>query len=175
MFAMSTHAKAKGKSRKSPAHFTPEFQRRARACVSSASCAKNGAKGFKATLEKHGPDPAFNGARQWRLTHPSSNELIMIGVLSRLGIQYEREYRLGTSLYTLDFYLPATAQGIEVNSHIHTQLDAEKRERQAATKRKLMADLRIPCLFVWDTELVRDVEKVIRKVKRFVGRAPGKH
>jgi hypothetical protein len=168
---MSTDAKPKGKSRKAPAHFTPEFQRWARKHVSSESCAKNGAKGFSATLAKHGPDVAFHGARQWRLGHPSNNELLMMGILSRLGIAYEREYRLGTSLFTIDFYLPAIARGIEVNSRIHTELDVEKRKRQAASKRKLMSDLRIPCLFVWDTELTGDVEAVIRKVRRFVERA----
>jgi very-short-patch-repair endonuclease len=169
---MSTYAKPKGKrkSRKSPAHFTPEFQRWARSHVSSASCAKNGAKGFSATLAKHGPDPAFNGARQWRLNHPSSNELLMMGILARLGVTYEREYRLGNSLYTIDFFLHATGQAIEVNSRIHTQLNVEKRKRQAAQKRKLMRDLRIPCLVIWDTELTRDADAVIRKVRRFVGR-----
>jgi hypothetical protein len=170
---MSTYAKPKGKrkSRKSPSHFTPEFQRWARSHVSSKSCAINGAKGFKATSARHGPDVAFKGARQWRLDHPSSNELLMMGILSQLRVAYEREYRLGTSLYTLDFYLPATAQAIEVNSRIHTQLDVEKRKRQAARKRKLMKDLRISCLVIWDTELAKDADAVIRKVRRFVGLA----
>jgi hypothetical protein len=134
---MSTDVKPKGKARKArkaPPHFTPEFQRWARSQVSSESCAKNGAKGFKATVQKHGHEPAFQGVRRWRLNKPSSNELRMIGILARLGIAYEREYRLGTSLYTLDFYLPATGQAIEVNSRIHTQLDVEKRERQAAIR-----------------------------------------
>jgi hypothetical protein len=170
---MSTDAKPKGKARKArkgPPHFTPEFQRWARSHVSSESCAKNGAKGFRATLEKYGQDPAFNGVRRYRLEKPSGNELLMIGVLSRLGIAYEREYRLGDSLYTVDFYLTNTNQAIEVNSRIHTQLDVEKRKRQAARKRKLLRDLQIPCLFVWDTELARDVEWVIRKVMRFIRR-----
>lgn len=167
---MSIDAKPKGK-RHRPAHFTTEFQKWARSHVSSESCKRNGAKGFKSTLEKHGPEPAFNGARQYRLEKPSSNEVLMIGVLSRLGIAYEREYRLGDSLYTVDFYLTDTNQAIEVNSRIHTQLDIEKRERQAARKRELLRDLQIPCLFVWDTEMADDVEGVIRKVKSFIGRA----
>src|SRR5882672_5826136 len=101
---MSTDAEPKGK-RKRPAHFTPEFQRWARSHVSSEACRRNGAKGFKATVEKHGPAPAFNGARQYRIENPSNNEVLMIGVLSRLGIAYEREHQLGDSLYTVDFYL----------------------------------------------------------------------
>jgi hypothetical protein len=115
--SMSTDAKPKGKgksrkSRKSPIHFTPEFQRWARGHVSSESCAINGAKGFSATLAKHGPDVAFRGARQWRLDHPSSNELLIIGILSQLRVAHEREYRLGASLYTLDFTCPQRLKGL---------------------------------------------------------------
>jgi len=172
---MSTDAKPKGKrkSRKSPTHFTPEFQRWARGHVSSESCAINGAKGFKATLRKHGPDVAFNGARQWRLKNPSSNERLMIGILSRLGITYEREYRLPNGQYTVDFYLPTTNQAVEVDSRIHAQFEAEKRRRQSACKRKLLRENGIKCLTIWDKELVRDVEGVIEKVQRFVERARG--
>lgn len=162
---MSPDAKPK---RKAPAHFTSEFQRWARGHVSSKSCAINGAKGFKATAQKHGPDVAFHGARQWRLDHPSSNELCMIGILSRLRIEYEREHRLGKTQYTVDFYLPSTNQAIEVDSRIHEQFDAEKRRQRKARKQKLLADLHIPCLFIWDAELTRDVDAVIRKVKSFV-------
>ena len=168
---MSTDAKPKGKVRKAPHHFTPEFQRWARGHVSSESCRINGPKGFKATLQKHGPDVAFNGARQWRLKNPSSNERLMIGILSRLGIAYEREYRLADSQYTVDFYLPSTKQAVEVDSRIHEQFDVEKRRRQAACKRKLLREGRIVCLTIWDTELAGDVEGVIQKVRRFVARA----
>ena len=106
---MSTDVKPKGKVRKAckgPPHFTPEFQRWARGHVSSESCAKNGARGFSATLAKHGPGVAFGGARKWRLSHPSSNELVMIGILSRLGIRYEREYRVGDTSTRLTFISP---------------------------------------------------------------------
>jgi very-short-patch-repair endonuclease len=167
---MSTQAKPKRKVRKAPAHFTPEFQRRARSHVSSESCRINGAKGFKATLQKHGPDVVFNGARQWRLNHPSSNELRMIGILSRLGIRYEREYRLGSTHYTVDFYLPGANQAIEVNSRIHEQFDAEKRQWRAARKRKLRAERGIKCLTIRDKELAEDAGAVIRTIQRFVNR-----
>jgi very-short-patch-repair endonuclease len=167
---MSTHTRPKGKSRKSPAHFTPEFQRRARAHVSSESCAKNGAKGFSATVKKYGPDVAFNNARQWRLDHPSSNELLMIGILSALKITFEREWRIADTLYAVDFYLSETRQVIEVHSRIHEKFDAEKRRRQDACKRELLKKSGIECLTVWDRELVRDAYGVIQKVRRFVGR-----
>ncbi len=165
---MSTQAKSK---RKPPAHFTPEFQRWARSHVSSESCARNGAKGFKATLEKHGPSVAFNGARQWRLDHPSSNELRLIGILSRLGVRYEREYRLSNSHYTVDFFLPETNQAIEVSSRIHQQFDVEKRRRWAARKQELLAERGIECLTVWDHELAKDAGAVIRRIQRFIERA----
>jgi very-short-patch-repair endonuclease len=94
----------------------------------------------------------------------------MIGILSRIGIRYEREYRVGNTHYTVDFYLTDTNQAIEVDSRIHKQFEAEKRRQRKARKRKLLADLNIPCLSVWDTELTRGVDAVIRKVRRFVGR-----
>jgi very-short-patch-repair endonuclease len=170
---MTTQAKPKGKARKAPPHFTRAFQQWARSHVRRESCAINGAKGFSATLAKHGPDVAFNGARQWRLDHPSSNELRMIGILSRLGIAYEREYRLGKTQYTVDFYLPSTNQAVEVDSRIHEQFDAEKRRRRSACKRKLLREGGIKCLTIWDEELVRDADGVIQKVRRFVERARG--
>jgi very-short-patch-repair endonuclease len=165
---MTTQAKPKGKARKAPAHFTPEFQGWARRHVSSTACAINGSKGFIATLKKHGPDVAFNGARRWRLDHPSSNELRMIGILSRLRIAYEREYGLGDSHYTVDFYLPETPQAIEVDSRIHDQFDAEKRRLRAVRKRMLLAERGIDLLTIWDKELARDAGAVIRKIQRFV-------
>jgi hypothetical protein len=170
---MTADAKPKRKAGKAPAHFTPEFQRWARSHVRRESCAINGAKGFSATLAKHGPDVAFNGARQWRLENPSGNERLMIGILSRLGVAYEREYRLGDSHYTIDFYLPETCQAIEVDSRIHEQFDPEKRRRQAACKRRLLRDRAIGCLTVRDKELMGDADGVIRKVQRFIKGARG--
>jgi hypothetical protein len=135
---MSTDVKLKGKARKprkAPPHFTPEFQRWARSHVSSKACSINGSKGFSATVKKYGPDVAFNGARQWRLDHPSSNELLMIGILSALKIAFEREWRIADTLYAVDFYLPETRQAIDVHSRIHEQFDGEKCLHQEACKR----------------------------------------
>jgi very-short-patch-repair endonuclease len=94
----------------------------------------------------------------------------MIGILSRLGIRYEREYGVGDTLYTVDFYLTDTNQAIEVDSCIHEQFDVEKRRQRKTRKRKLLPDLHTSCLSVLDAELARDVDTVIRKVRRFVGR-----
>ncbi len=159
------------KKKSAPKHFTSEHQRHARSRVSSESCSRNGAKGAKVTIERYGVDSLFKRWQAWKLANPSRPERLMIDILKRLNITFEREKRLGESLYTVDFYLPATGQAIEVDSRIHTQLDVEKRKRQAATKRKLMSDLRIPCLFVWDTELFRDdPAPVIRKIEDFIRR-----
>ncbi len=83
--------------------------------------------------------------------------------------------RIGDSLYSMDFYLTETRQAIEVNSRLHTRLDAEKRKRQAATKRELLKQSRIPCLFVWDVELSHDdLSPVIRKIEDFIAQAGAK-
>ncbi|MCI0393256.1 MAG: hypothetical protein MOB07_31390 [Acidobacteria bacterium] len=159
------------KKREAPKHFTSEHQRHARSKVSSESCSRNGEKGARVTIERHGVDALFKRWHAWKLANPSRPERLMIDILKGLNVNFEREKRLGESLYTVDFYLPATGQAIEVDSHIHTQLNVEKRKRQAETKRKLMSDLSIPCLFVWDTELFRDdPSPVIRKIEDFVKR-----
>lgn len=46
-------------AKRSPAHFTPEHQRYARSRVSSDSCARNGAKGARATIAKYGEEFLF--------------------------------------------------------------------------------------------------------------------
>lgn len=159
----------KCKKRGAPKHFTPEHQRHARSKVSSESCSRNGAKGARATIQRHGLDTFFRRWQAWKLAHPSRPEQMMIEILNQLKITFEREKRLGDSLYTVDFYLTATGQAIEVNSRIHTQLDVEKRERQAATKRRLLSELHIPCLLVWDTELFQnDPSPVIIKITEFI-------
>jgi hypothetical protein len=66
-------------------------------------------------------------------------------------------------------------KGYEVNSQIHTRLNAEKRKRQAATKRELLKQHRIPCLFVWDVELFQeDLSPVIRKIEGFIAQEGGR-
>jgi hypothetical protein len=51
-------------------------------------------------------------------------------------------------------------------------LNAEKRKRQAATKRELLKQHSIPCLFVWDVDLFQeDLSSVIRKIEDFIAQA----
>jgi hypothetical protein len=114
-------------------------------------------------------DALFKRWHAWKLANPSRPERLMIDLLTRLEIEFEREKRIGDSLYSVDFYLTNTGQAIEVNSQIHTRLNAEKRKRQAATKRELLKRHRIPCLFVWDVELFQeDLSPVIRKIEGFI-------
>jgi len=99
----------------------------------------------------------------------------MIDLLTRLKIEFECEKRIGDSLYSMDFYLTDTRLAIEVNSQIHTRLNAEKRKRQASTKRELLKQHCIPCLFVWDVELFQeDLSQVISKIEGFIAQASGR-
>jgi very-short-patch-repair endonuclease len=163
------------KKRGAPKHFTREYQQHARSRVSSESCSRNGAKGAKVTIERYGVDALFNRWQAWKLANPSRPERSMIDLLTRLEIKFEREKRIGDSLYSIDFYLTETHQAIEVNSQIHTRLNTERRKRQAATKRELLNRHRIPCLFVWDVELLQeDLSPVIRKIEDFIAQAGGR-
>ena len=168
-------SQTKTKKRGAPKHFTREHQQYARSKVSSESCSINGAKGARGTIDRHGVDALFKRWQAWKLANPSRPERLMIDLLTRLKINFEREKRVGDSLYSIDFYLTDTGQAIEVNSQIHTRLNAEKRKRQAATKRELLKQHRIPCLFVWDMELFQeDLSPVIRKIEDFIVQAGGR-
>ena len=168
-------SQTKIKKRGAPKHFTREHQQYARSKVSSESCSINGAKGARATIERHGVDALFKRWQAWKLANPSRPERLMIDLLTRLEIKFEREKRIGDSLYSMDFYLTDNHQAIEVNSQIHTRLNADKRKRQAATKRDLLKRYRIPCLFVWDVELFQeDLSPVIRKIEDFIAQAGGR-
>jgi hypothetical protein len=163
------------KKRGAPKHFTREYLQHARSRVSSESCSRNGAKGAKVTIERYGVDALFNRWQAWKLANPSRPERLMIDLLTRLKIEFERERQIGDSLYSMDSYLPDTLQAIEVNSQIHTRLNAEKRKRQAANKRELLKQHSIPCLFVWDVDLFQeDLSSVIRKIEDFIAQAGGR-
>jgi very-short-patch-repair endonuclease len=168
-------SQTKTKKRSARKHFTREHQQYARSKVSSESCSVNGAKGARVTIERYGVDALFKRWQAWKLANPSRPERLMIDLLTRLNIRFERERRIGDSLYSMDFYLPDTRQAIEVNSQIHTRLNAEKRKRQAATKRELLKQHCIPCLFIWDVELFQDDwSPVTGKIEDFIAQAGGR-
>jgi hypothetical protein len=152
-----------------PKHLTSEHQRMARSKVSSASCARNGAKGARATIAKHGFEKFFASWRKWKLEHPSQPEQVIIGILARLNVTYEREWRLEPSFLTLDFYLPTLRKGIEFHGRIHGQLKQEQREQNDAKKRELLADACIETLWIEHTEM-DDVAALTDKIRAFVGK-----
>jgi very-short-patch-repair endonuclease len=163
------------KKRGAPKHFTREYQQHARSRVSSESCSRNGAKGAKVTIERYGVDALFKRWQVWKLANPSRPERLMIDLVTRLKIKFKREQRIGDSLYSIDFYLADTHQAIEVNSQIHSRLNAEKRKRQAATKRELLKQYHIPCLLVWDMELFQeDLSSVIKNIEDFIAQVGGR-
>lgn len=149
------------------AHFTREHQRAARRAVSSASCAANGAKGAAVTIERHGYEVLFQRSRRHRLLNPSAPERLIIGILSTLKIKTDRKYRLGSTLYTVDFYLPDHSKAIEVHGRVHRMLKTQERARNDERKRALLDEAGIDCLWITDDEL-GDVPALIEKIKTFV-------
>jgi len=157
-------------ARKSPKHFTPEHQRMARSKVSSASCARNGSKGARATIAKHGFARFFEHWRKWKLEHPSQPERAIIGILERLAVPYEREWRLEPSYLTLDFYCAQLGKGLEFHGRIHGQLKQQQREANDAKKRALLSKLGIETLWIEHTEM-KDVKALAEKIERFLSPA----
>lgn len=149
---------------------TREHQRQARAKVKPESLSRSGKKGAQATLARHGMDRLFKAWRRWKLANPSREELIVIGILRRLGLACEREMRLGETLFTVDFFLPGQGRAIEVNGGVHDermpgwQERAEQQERKAA----LLAELGIPLLVIHHSEM-DDVAALIERIRAFAG------
>jgi very-short-patch-repair endonuclease len=150
-----------------PKHFTREHQQKARRRVSRESCARNGSLGAKATIAKHGYGKFFAAWRKWKLEHPSKPELVIIGILARLNVAYEREWQLQPSFLTLDFYFPALRAGIEFHGRIHGQLKQEQREANDAKKRDLLAAVGIECLWIDHSEMA-NLDALIEKIRAFL-------
>jgi very-short-patch-repair endonuclease len=151
--------------------FTSVYQRRARANVSRESCRRNGARGARRTIELHGYTALFEGARRKRLAKPSQCDLVMIGILKTLGLKYKREYPLGETLFTLDFFLPKLRVGIEVDGSIHDEgkPDYERRKEQEARKARICSCLRIDLVRIHHSELGDDLAGAIAKIREIAG------
>jgi very-short-patch-repair endonuclease len=150
-----------------PSRFTSETARAARRKVSSASCARNGAKGARATIAKHGFDFFFERWREWKLKKPSGPERQMIDILDGVNARYERDWRIGESYFTLDFYLVDLGRGVEVHGRIHKTLEVDKRAKNDARKRALLKDLGIDVLWIDDQDL-EDADALTAKVRGFI-------
>jgi hypothetical protein len=155
------------KKGRGPGRFTSETARAARRKVSSASCARNGAKGARATIAKHGFDFFFERWRAWKLQKPSGPERQMIDILDALEARYERDWRIGESYFTLDFYLPDLGRGVEVHGRIHKTLEVDRRAKNDARKRALLKDLGIEALWINDQDL-EDADALAAKVRDFI-------
>jgi len=152
--------------------FTSASQRAARRKVSRESCQRNGAKGAARTIEIHGYKKLFEGARRKRLANPSKTELVMIGLLKTLGLRYRREYVLGKTLYTLDFYLAKYKLGIEVDGSIHDpgKPGEAKRLEHDAQKARLCRCMGIKLIRIHHSELKDDdLGGVIAKIEEIAG------
>ena len=156
------------------AQFTSVSQRHARRYLTSEQAAANGRRGAQATISRYGPAFLFEKCRQYRLANPSRLELQMIGILSRMGINCSREYRIGESLFTLDFYLPDYGCGLEINGSIHDpgKPDYHLRLINEAQKRSLCAELDIPVLHLHHSEF-GELRQVVAQVQQFIN-AQGK-
>lgn len=163
----SEAARKAGKAR--AAQFTSASQRHARRHLSSAQAAANGRAGARVTLARFGAAFLFDQCRRWRLDHPSRLEQLMIGILSRLGVGYEREYRVADSLLTLDFYLTDLQCAIEVDGSIHDPGKPSYHQRLINDERKraLCAELGLPVLRLHHSAF-EDLAHVIQRVQQFI-------
>jgi very-short-patch-repair endonuclease len=153
--------------------FTSASQRAARRKVSSESCRRNGKKGAERTIELHGYKALFEGCRRSRLANPSPNELVMMGLLKTLKLKYEREYVLGETLFTLDFYVADHRLGIEVDGSIHDpgKPDQAKRIQHAERKAAICRCMGIKLIRIHHSELRGDdLSAVIAKIEEIAGK-----
>lgn len=153
--------------RKRAAQFTSASQRRARRKLSSDQAAENGRLGAQRTMALHGIEKLCEASRQKRLNAPNYHELTMMGVLGQLKVGYEREYLLGDTRLTVDFYCTAHALAIEVDGSIHDpgKPDFEKRQARDARKAALCNQLGIRLLRVHHSELGDNLMTVVDKIR----------
>jgi very-short-patch-repair endonuclease len=152
--------------------FDSAYQRRARRGLSSEAAAANGRKGAERTIELHGYKALFEGCRQKRLEYPSPCELVMMGLLKTMKLEFEREYVLGETLYTLDFYLPKSRLGIEVDGSIHDKGKPGEAKRIQCAERKaaLCRAMSIKLIRVHHSELAGDdLSAVINRIQGIAG------
>lgn len=96
----------------------------------------------------------------------------MMGLLKTLGLRYEREYCLGETLYTLDFFVAEHKLGIEVDGSIHDKgkPDEAKRIQHAERKEALCRSMNIKLIRIHHTELAGDdLAGVIAKIQEIAG------
>ncbi len=154
------------KSKRTPTHFTRDHQRYARSKVSSDACARNGRLGAQATIAKYGQRFLFERWRAWKLENPSKPEMILIGILSTLRIRFLREWQIGETFFTVDFYLPTLNKGIEFHGRVHQALEQEQRKARDVKKLELLERIGVDTLWLDQTDL-ESVPALIAKIINF--------
>lgn len=74
----------------------------------------------------------FEAARQRRIGNPSAGERALQRGLKALGVAYEREHRLASSLYSVTFFIKSAQLGIDVKdkpSRLFKRRDQMKRKK----------------------------------------------
>jgi hypothetical protein len=148
-------------------HLTRSHQRYARSHVRRESLVAAGKRGAAVTRAKYGDDFLLQRLRVYRIEHPSFPELVMIGILTRLGAEYEREWRIGDSLYCADFYLPALRKAIDVHGAIHRRLEREARLIHDERKARLCAAASVDLLIIEESDFDQG-EALIERVRNFL-------
>lgn len=82
--------------------------------------------------DPYGHEALFEASRRRALKCPSMTARQIEDTLRVLGVAYEPQYRLGTSLYALDFYLPQERVGVivEARPNEYRRRDAHIRKRR---------------------------------------------
>ena len=92
---------------------------------------------------------------------------------STLKLKYEREYVLGETLFTLDFYVADHRLGIEVDGSIHDpgKPDQAKRIQHAERKAAICRCMGIKLIRIHHSELRGDdLSAVIAKIEEIAGK-----
>jgi very-short-patch-repair endonuclease len=151
-----------------------DYQRAIRAKVSAESCARNGAKGARVTIERHGYEALHGHVVRYRLAHPSRPEQQVMAILDRLGgVAYEREAAplVDRPFLTVDFFLAGLDAVIEVNGHVHDGdplFDPGGRRAEAeAARLQALHDAGLRVLVVDHREL-REEQEVEQRIRAFL-------
>jgi hypothetical protein len=107
----------------------------------------------------------FEAARIKRLHNPSMRDRALIEMLDAMGLKRTREYRLGTSLYSIAFYLEEHRLGIEI-APVEPGGPRDFKRRDALNrKRSLCTHLGIQMLTVDPVELDGDPANVAKGIE----------
>ena len=108
--------------------FTPEYQQQTRQALPKSVCVAGGKAAYKKLVGKYGPEYAQRKAAEWRIEHPSSLELIVMGWLGNTPHKREPEIAVNGKSYFVDFKIGNTL--VEVNGEWVHSLRVESDNRK---------------------------------------------